>query len=61
MIDFAKNFTNFALNNFDTNEALLMCNIQQAENAILTLQNIGLAQAALDRTYYARINTQLYF
>ncbi len=38
-----------------------MCNIQQAENAILTLQNIGLAQAALDRTYYARINTQLYF
>ncbi len=48
-------------NNFDMNEAIFMCNISQSENAVLTLQNIGLAQAALDKLYYKRINTLYYF
>lgn len=48
-------------NTFDMNEARLLTNIRQADNAILILQNLGLSQGALDRAYYMRINQQFYF
>lgn len=46
---------------FNLNEANFLTAIRQAEKAVTRLQNIGLAQAALDITYYMRINTLYYF
>jgi hypothetical protein len=46
---------------FNLSEANFLTAIRQAEKAVTRLQNIGLAQAALDITYYMRINTRYYF